>query len=268
MKFNFGNNWQNFIDNKLDDERINIAEKSLKEFSIKRNKKAKTFLDIGSGSGLFSLAAKRLGYNVISMDVDIESVNCTKLLKKKYFNKDVSWKIFTGSILSNKIIKKMPNCDVVYSWGVLHHTGHMWQALDNCISKVKPRGKLFIAIYNDQGIRSRTWWIIKYIYNYLPNYLKKIYFLLILLLTYLFVFLKKILFLDLKSLFNYILNVKQNRGMSFYFNMLDWIGGYPYEYSSLENLRKYCENKGLKVIRFKKNYSLGCHQIVFKKIKF
>ena len=152
--------------------------------------------------------------------------------------------------------------------GVLHHTGQMWVALDNCIRKVKPNGKLFIAIYNDQGIRSRIWWIIKYIYNYLPNYLKKIYFLLILLLTYLFVFLKKILFLDLKSLFNYILNVKQNRGMSFYFNMLDWIGGYPYEYSSLESLRKYCENKGLKVIRFKKNYSLGCHQIVLKKNKF
>ena len=73
----------------------------------------------------------------------------------------------------------------------------MWVALDNCIRKVKPNEKLFI-IYNDQGIRSRIWWIIKYIYNYLPNYLKKIYFLLILL-TYLFVFLKKFIFRLKKS---------------------------------------------------------------------
>jgi len=265
MKFNFGNNWQNFIDNKLDEERVDIAEKSLIEFSVKKNRKEKTFLDIGSGSGLFSLAAKRLGYKVISMDVDQDSVNCTKFLKKKYFKNNKNWKIFNGSILDEKIIEKMPNSDVVYSWGVLHHTGHMWLALDNCIRKLKPKGKLFIAIYNDQGIKSRLWWIVKYIYNYLPNYLKKIYFILILILTYFFVLLKKILLFDLKNLFNYILNVKQNRGMSFYYNMLDWIGGYPYEYSSFENLKKYCENKGLKVIKFKKNYSLGCHQIVFKK---
>ena len=163
------------------------------------------------------------------------------------------------------MIKKMPSADIVYSWGVLHHTGQMWVALDNCIGKLKPKSKLFIAIYNDQGPRSRIWWIIKYIYNYLPSYLKKVYFLMIITLTYFFVFIKKILFLDIKSLFNYIFNVKKNRGMSFYFNMLDWIGGYPYEYSSFQNLKKYCENKGLKIIKFKKNYSLGCHQIVFKK---
>ena len=125
--------------------------------------------------------------------------------------------------------------------------------IDNCIRRIKPNGKLFIAIYNDQGIRSRIWWIIKYIYNYLPNYLKKLFSINIII-NLSFCFFEKILFLDLKSLFNYILNVKQNRGMSFYFNMLDWIGGYPYEYSSLESLRKYCENKGLKVIKFKKNY--------------
>ena len=266
MKFNFGKNWKNFINNKLDNERISIAEKSLKEFTIKNVKNNKTFLDIGSGSGLFSLAAKNLGYKVISLDLDKDSVQCTKYLKKKYHTNDKNWKIFSGSILDKSLVNKLPNSDVVYSWGVLHHTGQMWLALDNCIKKIKPNGKLFIAIYNDQGIRSRIWWMIKYNYNFLPNIFKKIYFLIVLILTYFFVLIKKLLLLDLKSLFRYFFNVKHNRGMSFYFNILDWIGGYPYEYSSFENLKRYCENKGLKIIKFKKNYSLGCHQIIFKKI--
>lgn len=267
MKFNFGKNWKNFIDDKLDNERIGIAERSLKEFTIKNVKNDKIFLDIGSGSGLFSLAAKNLGYKVISVDVDKNSVECTKFLKKKYYKNDRNWKTLTGSILDNDLLRKLPHSDIVYSWGVLHHTGQMWVALDNCIRKLKPNGKLFIAIYNDQGFKSRIWWIVKYIYNYLPNILNQIYFLTILILIYFFILIKKILLLDLKSLFDYILNVKKNRGMSFYFNMLDWIGGYPYEFSSFENLKKYCENKGLKVIKFKKNNSLGCHQIVFKKNK-
>ncbi len=266
MKFNFGNNWQNFLDNKLDEERINIAEKSLIEFSIKKAKKNQTFFDAGSGSGLFSLAAKKLGFKVFSIDIDKESVNCTKFLKKKFYNNDKNWKIFHGSVLNKKILDKIPNFDVVYSWGVLHHTGQMWVALDNCIRKVKPNGKLFIAIYNDQGLRSRIWWIIKYIFNFLPSFLSKIYFLIVITILYFFIIIKKILLLDLKSFFDYILHVKKNRGMSFYFNMLDWIGGFPYEYSSFENLKQYCENKGFKVIKYKKNNSLGCHQIVFKKI--
>ena len=41
MKFNFGKNWKNFIDDKLDNERIGIAERSLKEFTIKNVKNDK-----------------------------------------------------------------------------------------------------------------------------------------------------------------------------------------------------------------------------------
>ncbi len=44
-----------------------------------------SFLDVGSGSGLFSLAAMRLGADrVHSFDYDPQSVGCTKELKRRF----------------------------------------------------------------------------------------------------------------------------------------------------------------------------------------
>ena len=135
----------------------------------------RSFIDIGSGSGLFSLAARRLGARVHSFDYDPHSVACTAELRKRYFSNDGEWKVEEASVLDQKYLESLGTFDVVYSWGVLHHTGQMWQALENVHRLVAPGGKLFIALYNDTGSQSSRWTWLKKTYNRLPSVLKTPY---------------------------------------------------------------------------------------------
>src|SRR5947209_8273569 len=170
-RFEFGKNWSQFL-TVLDEKRITVAEQSLKEMLGIDHLQGKSFLDIGSGSGLFSLAARRLGASVHSFDFDPQAVACTSELKKRYFSGDVSWAIEEASILDLDYLSSLGTFDIVYSWGVLHHTGAMWRALENARSKVAPGGYLFIALYNDQGGVSQRWKMVKRTYNWLPHDLK------------------------------------------------------------------------------------------------
>ena len=89
-RFQFGANWEAFL-NTLNDERIHEAEHSLKAMLGVDDLAGKRFLDIGSGSGLFSLAARRLGASVYSFDYDPKSVGCTRELKQRYYAGDGNW---------------------------------------------------------------------------------------------------------------------------------------------------------------------------------
>jgi 2-polyprenyl-3-methyl-5-hydroxy-6-metoxy-1,4-benzoquinol methylase len=129
-RFAFGENWSRFLA-VLDDDRIRQAERSLCDSLEVSNLQGVRFLDVGSGSGLFSLAARRLGATVHSFDYDPQSVACTEELKRRYFRDDADWRVQTGSVLDSEYLKTLGQWDVVYSWGVLHHTGQMSLALAN-----------------------------------------------------------------------------------------------------------------------------------------
>jgi 2-polyprenyl-3-methyl-5-hydroxy-6-metoxy-1,4-benzoquinol methylase len=166
-RFRFGENWSRFL-GVLNDDRIRQAEASLCEV-LGCSMSGKSFADVGSGSGLFSLAARRLGARVHSFDYDRQSVACTLELKRRYFAEDPLWTVEQGSVLDVEYLSSLGNFEVVYSWGVLHHTGSMWQALENVAQLVRDGGTLFVAIYNDQGKLSRHWRKIKRFCNNSPK---------------------------------------------------------------------------------------------------
>ena len=174
-KFQFGDNWLNFS-KKLNNQKIKIAENDLKNF-IKINLKNKKFLDIGCGSGLSSLAAVNLGAKVVSFDIDKNSIKASKYLKKVYNINSKDWKILSGNVLNKNFLKILGKFDIIYCWGVLHHTGNMYLGLNNLILNSKKNTLLYLTLYNDEGLNSKVWLIIKKFYNILPTiFFKKIFF--------------------------------------------------------------------------------------------
>lgn len=147
------------------EDRIRNVEKLLTGMLGLSDLKGLRFLDAGCGRGLFSLAARRLGAEVVSFDIDPESVACTQELRQRHFHGDASWSVQSGNVLDRAYLSGLGKFDVVYSWGVLHHTGAMWQALSNIIPLVGTKGRLYVAIYNDQGLLTGYWRSVKKLYS-------------------------------------------------------------------------------------------------------
>jgi 2-polyprenyl-3-methyl-5-hydroxy-6-metoxy-1,4-benzoquinol methylase len=150
-RFEFGENWRSFL-NRLDDHRIGDAERSLKWLLDCEHLDGKRFLDIGSGSGLSSLVARRLGADVVSFDYDPQSVNCAATLRDRFFPNEPHWLVEHGSILDPGFLSNLGRFDVVYSWGVLHHTGAMRDAIGNAARLVKPGGILALSLYRKTAL--------------------------------------------------------------------------------------------------------------------
>jgi len=263
-RFEFGKNWERFL-LVLNEERIIEAEKSLKHMLELTDLTSKSFLDIGSGSGLFSLAARRLGARVHSLDYDPESVACTNELKRRYFNDDPSWIVEKGNILDDDYVNSLEQYDVVYSWGVLHHTGEMWRALATAEISVKKGGHLFIAIYNDQGRASKRWTEIKRIYNKLPKELK----FLVLWPSFIRLWLPSTIrdLLRGKPFYTWRTYSENGRGMSPWHDVIDWVGGYPFEVAKPEEIFDFYRNKGFCLTKLKTCAGgLGCNEFVFRKV--
>lgn len=259
-RFKFGKNWESFS-KKISNERLNVAKESLREMLGISDLEGKDFLDIGSGSGLFSLAAFQMGAKVYSMDYDPDSVECTKQLNSTYAKSSEGWIVSEGSVLDNKYMSSLGEFDVVYSWGVLHHTGDMNKALHNAIIPLKEGGKLFIGIYNDQGNKSRIWLNIKKLYNRNHIYrfiLTSIY------VTYLVFRMGSLDIIKLKNPVNRYEKYKKNRGMSMYHDWIDWLGGLPFEVASPKYIVDFFySNYGLKLIKIKTTSTVGINEFVF-----
>jgi 2-polyprenyl-3-methyl-5-hydroxy-6-metoxy-1,4-benzoquinol methylase len=264
-RFAFGENWRKFLHH-INEERIDEAVRGLKEMLELTDLTGKTFLDVGCGSGLFSLAARKLNATVISFDYDPESTACATELKSRFYPNDPTWEIHSGSVLDSNFLNGLPPADIMYSWGVLHHTGDLWQALGNVSSIVKENGQLFISLYNDQGITSDLWKAIKKTYNFLPRPIKLPFAVAIYAPLETRLFIAQLLRGRPLRYFTNIINYGKRRGMSWWHDKIDWIGGYPFEVSSPEQVFDFLKPKGYSLSRLTTvGGGSGCNQFVFRR---
>jgi len=241
--FAFGRNWQLFLQS-IDEERIAIAQASLTEFLGLPDLRGKSFLDLGCGSGLFSYAAYKLeAERIVSFDLDPFSVECCKFLHQKA-KQPPHWEVRTGSILDEGFVSSLGTFDVVYAWGVLHHTGKMWDAIGNAARLVNPGGYFYVALYNKITGRngSASWihsfWLkVKRLYNAHPA-----------LGLYVFEPLAMSAYLAMvvakrENPVTHVKNYRSNRGMSWRTDAKDWLGGYPYEFATVEEVFTFVKRR-------------------------
>lgn len=264
-RFEFGKNWSAFL-SVLDDERIATAVESLRAMLEVESLEGKSFLDIGSGSGLFSLAARKLGAKVHSFDFDSNSFACTQELRNRYFPNDPDWRVEQGSALDAEYVASLGKFDIVYSWGVLHHTGEMWLALENAVIPTTPGGKLFIALYNDTGSQAKRWHWIKQTYCRLPKLLKTPFAVAVILPEEAKAAVKSIITLNPASYIRSWTQYKNGRGMNRWYDIIDWVGGFPYEVATVDEIFDFYKARGFVLTKVKsKGVGLGCNEFVFER---
>lgn len=284
ISFSFGKNWLRYVKFVLNEDIIISAKNSLIKFIPKSDFKDKIFVDIGCGSGLFSLCALRLGAKkVISFDVDLKSLEATRLCKEKFALDNANWEIFHGSILDNDFLNNLKlilrggveDEIIFYSWGVLHHTGDLKSSMKNLANLAKiGKNIVFISIYNKTKA-SEFWLKVKQFYND-RNFVMKFF-----IVSLYFAFLT---FEDLRK--GRGLNLyDKTRGMYKITDIIDWLGGLPYEPMNDKEVKEIWDLEGFKCTKFQptkfyepiypknvcykyfvyfKSVGLGCNEFIFK----
>lgn len=262
LRFDFGRNWAAYVARALDPAREEAARQSVARLIGADDLRGRTFLDLGSGSGVFSLAAFRMGATVTSLDLDPMSVACCRKLHEAAGGSP-RWTVLQGSILDDSEIARLPLADIVYSWGVLHHTGEMWRAITLAASRVSPGGLFCIAIYNRVESRvtgSETWRRIKRTYVSQPRAIRK-------LMEWSYgAYKTTALIVTLRNPFAVAKAYRHERGMSLWHDWVDWLGGYPYEFASPAEIFDFVRaTLGFELIRMTTTSSLGCNEFVFRR---
>lgn len=253
--FEFGKNWERFSLNAMSEETLDDAAASVRELLGGDRLKGAAFVDVGCGSGLFSIAAARLGAaRVMGLDVDPKCIEVAKANAARFgFEKQTEFKEI--SILDRPAAEPLGTFDVVYAWGSLHHTGDMRTAISNAAALVGPGGAFALAIYNRHST-SRAWERIKKTYNHSPGLVRAI-------MIYAFcgiIYAAKLAVTRRNPL-------EQQRGMNFFYNVVDWVGGWPYEYASIAELCAMVEPLGFETVKtVPAQVPTGCNEFVFRRV--
>lgn len=288
--FEFGANWRRFLA-RVDEGRIFEAEQSLRRFlalpSDERPMAGRRFLDAGCGSGLFSLAAWRLGAEVCSFDFDPQSVACAETLRDRYSDGS-RWTVQTGSVLDGGFLEGLGRFDCVYSWGVLHHTGAMWRAIDLCAGRVDESGQFFLALYNDQGRLSELWSALKLTHQRMPRFLRTPYVAAVGAVYFTGKAVARAALLPVAWFKQGTVRGRElvakeergvaasglltrlsrsgDRGMSRWYDLVDWVGGWPFEVATPDETVAFLGTRGFGLERMRTvGGRLGCNEFVFRR---
>jgi 2-polyprenyl-6-hydroxyphenyl methylase/3-demethylubiquinone-9 3-methyltransferase len=264
--FAFGENWLAFA-SAITDQQIEEAEQALIALLGERNLEGRRFLDIGSGSGLTSLVARRLGASVHSFDYDPQSVACTAAVRDRLRPGDPHWHVEHGSVLDPDYLCRLGPFDIVYSWGVLHHTGDMARAINHAAALTNPGGLLAIALYRKTRLCS-VWTMEKRWYSQASPRAQqaaaKVYVALYGL----------ALRLRGERLADRVRTYHQGRrGMDFHRDVHDWLGGYPYESVTPATVEQTMTRLGFQHIRSNPQpmswgvFGSGCDEFVYRRMQ-
>lgn len=264
-RFEFGENWRRFLD-VVGEGRIAAAKDSLRRTVGSEGLEGRSVLDVGCGSGLFSLAAVLGGAgSVRSFDFDPESVRSAQTLRQRY-SPEADWQIEPGSVLDREYVESLGTFDLVYAWGVLHHTGDMWKAMEYAARPVAPGGHLVISIYNDQGRRSRRWPKVKRVYNSLLRELRAPFVVAVMGPREMRLAVGSAARLRFADYVRTWTDYERARGMSRWHDRVDWCGGYPFEVAKPEQVFDICAARGF-ILRglVTRGAGLGCDEFVLER---
>jgi SAM-dependent methyltransferase len=264
IQFDFGKNWEAFSKTALNRDRIRQAELDFQKLFEGIPLKDRSFLDIGFGQGLSLLSAALAGAICLGIDINPRCIQVLEDNRRNFFPEIAGDRIstFQGSILDPESIQKLRShrfakdgaFDIVHSWGALHHSGAMFRAIQNSAALVGQGGHLLLAIYQAHW-SSPLWKQIKYFYNRSPSFARPLW----IWLFYPIIYLAKWIATGKNPL-------QKNRGMDFYYDIVDWVGGHPYEYATQTEITDYLKKLGFSLVRFHPPITpIGCMEFVFQK---
>jgi SAM-dependent methyltransferase len=243
ITFSFGQNWKSFL-KEASQEAFRLADQDIREWLGADFTAGKRVLDIGCGSGIHSLSFFSQGAaELVSFDVDRHSVEATRSLWEKAGRPD-HWKVLHGSVLDRGFLNSLGAgaFDLVYAWGVLHHTGAMWDAVANACDLVAPGGLLWLALYvktpaypdelalkqqyNRASLLGKKWMVWKWILRIMRQRYQN-------------------------GQNPFAWNQRRGRGMDVYHDIVDWLGGLPYEVASEQEVVDFCSERGFTPLRVK-----------------
>jgi 2-polyprenyl-3-methyl-5-hydroxy-6-metoxy-1,4-benzoquinol methylase len=242
-RFEFGRNWRQFVDRHYSQEAVDVSRAHILDFMKRPDLKGLSVIDIGCGSGIHSMAIFQAGAAAIhSFDYDPTSVEATTIVRDKA-GSPPHWSVEQGSALDESYMRTLATYDLVYSWGVLHHTGDVWKAIDLAAERVRPGGLFYIALYSADVQKDPTpefWLDVKRTYVS-SGWLRRRY----MDFWYVWRFMMHRNPARIPVVLKRMHDHGKTRGMNMFTDIRDWLGGWPMEFVWDADAIRFCEQRGL-----------------------